>query len=159
MLVVHQLAGVLLDMDPFDPDGLGSAFGVLGIKDHFDLALAHQRVIELADLVTLRQIGVKVVLAIEPRPLVDLRAHRHAGAHRLADAFAVRHRQHAGHRRIDQTDLAVGLCPERGGRAGKQLRLAGDLGMDFEADHDLPFTGCALDAIIAHLTTTCPAWH
>jgi hypothetical protein len=44
-------------------------------------------VVELADLIALRQIGVEVVLAVEPRPLVDLRADGHAGAHRLADAL------------------------------------------------------------------------
>src|SRR5690606_1569591 len=121
-------------------------------------ALAHQRVVELADLVALRQVGVEVVLAVEPAPLVDLRLDRHAGAHRLADALAVRHRQHPRHRRVDQANLAVRLGPERRRGAREQLGVAGDLRMDLEADHDLPFAGCALDAIAAHLTTTVPAW-
>src|SRR5690606_1980833 len=111
-----------------------------------------------ADLVALRQVRVEVVLAVEPAPFVDLRFDRHAGAHRLADALAVRHRQHARHRRIDQADLAVRLRSERGRGAREQLGVAGDLRVDFEADHDLPFAGCALDAIAAHLTTTFPAW-
>ena len=46
----------------------------------------------------------------------------------------------------------VGLGAERGRGAGEQLGLAGDLGVDLEADHDLPVAGGALDAIggLAH---------
>ena len=86
-----------------------------------DLALADERVVELADLIALRQIGVEVILAVEARPGVDLRLERHAGAHRLADALAVRHRQHARHRRVDQADLGVGLGAELGRGAGEEL--------------------------------------
>ena len=102
------------------PMRLGLAL-VLLVDQDLDLALADQRMVELADLIALRQIGVEVVLAVEARPGVDLRVERHAGAHRLADALAVRHRQHAGHRRVDQADLRVRLGAERGRRAGEQL--------------------------------------
>ena len=111
-------------------------------------AFAHQRVVKLADLVALRQIGVEIVLPVKPAPRIDLRFYRHPGAHRLADTFAVGHRQHAGHRRIDQADLRIGFCPEGGGRAGKQLGVGSDLGVDFEADHDLPFAGGTVDAVM-----------
>jgi len=60
MLVVHQLAGILFDMDALDPDRLGFAINV-----DLDRALTYQRVVELADLIALRQIGVEVVLAVE----------------------------------------------------------------------------------------------
>ena len=158
MLIMHQLAGVLLNVDAFDPEGLGAAFGVLLVQDHLDRALAHDRVIELADLIALRQIGIEVVLAIKPRPLVDLRLDRKARAHRLADALPVRHRQHARHGRIDQADLAVRLCAKGRGSTGKELRLSHDLGVDFQPDHHFPFARGALNAIAAHLTTTFPAW-
>ncbi len=150
MLVVHELARILLDMDALDPDNLVFRDAGLFIGLNQQFPLAHQRVIELADLVSLRQIGIEVVLAVEPAPCIDLRLDRHAGAHRLADAFAVGHGQHAGHGRIDEADLRIGLCPEGSRRTGKQLGLAGHLRMDFEADHDLPFAGCALNTIIAH---------
>jgi hypothetical protein len=42
VLVVHQLAGVLLDMDAFDADRLGDAFGRLDL----DRPLADQRVVK-----------------------------------------------------------------------------------------------------------------
>jgi hypothetical protein len=67
-----------------------------------DLALADDRLLVLADLVALRQVGIEIVLAVEHRALVDLRLEAEPGAHRLLDAFLVDHRQHAGHRRVDQ---------------------------------------------------------
>jgi len=147
MLVVHQLARVLLDVDALDADHLVGRDARLLVRLDGQRTLAHDRVVELADLVALRKIGVEVVLAVEARPLVDLRLDRHAGAHGLTDAFAVRNRQHARHRRVDQRDLAVRLRAECRCRAGEQLGVRGDLRVDFEADHDLPVTGGALDAI------------
>ncbi len=97
MLVVHQLAGILLDMNALDADRLG-----LTVHVDLDRALAHDRVVELADLIALRQIGVEVILAVEARPFVDLCVDRHAGAHRLPDALHIRHRQHPRHRRVDE---------------------------------------------------------
>ena len=156
VLVVHQLAGILLDMDALDADRLDRGLGILVVQADLDLPLAHQRVEELADLIALRQIGVEIVLAVEARPFVDHRADRHAGAHRLADALLVRRGQHARHRRIDQAHLAVRLRAERGRRAREELGVGSDLRMDFEADHDLPFAGFALDAVggISHVASS-----
>ena len=147
MLIVHQFAGILLDMDAFDADPLGAGFGVLFVQHDVDRALAHDGVIELADLIALRQIRVEIIFPVEARPFVDLRLDRHTGAHRLPDAFAVGDRQHAGHRRIDKGHLRIGLRAERRRRARKQLGVRRHLRMDLQADHDLPFAGCALDAI------------
>ena len=144
MLIVHQLACILLDMDSLDPDPLGRLRS-LGIGRDVDRALADDRVVQLADLIALRQIGVEIILAVEPRPAVDLRVDRHAGTHRLADALAVRYRQHPRHRRVDQADLRVRLSAETGRRTREQLRIRRDLGVDLEADHDLPVTGRAVD--------------
>ncbi len=147
MLVMHQLARILLDMDTLDADHLGAAVRVLLVQHDLDLPLSHDRVIELTDLIALRQIGIEIILPVEARPFVDLRLDRHAGADRLANALAIGDRQHAGHGRIDQADLRVRLCPEGSRRAGKQLGIRRHLRMDFQADHDLPLAGCALDAI------------
>ena len=91
-----------------------------GIADH-DLALADDRRFVLADLIALRQVGIEIVLPVEHRAMIDLGLEAEAGADRLADAFLVDHRQHAGHRRIDQRDVAVGLAAELGRGAGEQL--------------------------------------
>ena len=66
MLVVHQLAGVLLDMDALDTDHLGAGFRVLLVQHDLDLPFTHDRVIELADLIALRQIGVEIIFPVEP---------------------------------------------------------------------------------------------
>ncbi len=150
MLIVHQLARVLLDMDALDPDDLVFGNARLLVRLDRQRTLAHQRMVELRNLVALRQVGVEVVLAVEPAPAVDRRLDRHPGAHRLADALAVGHRQHARHRRVDEGDLRVRLRPERGGGAREQLRVRRNLRMDLEADHDLPLAGRALDAEGAH---------
>ncbi len=155
MLVVHQLARVLLDMDALDADLL-DAILVLLVEQNLDFARPDQRMVELRDLIALRQVGVEVILAVEPAPAVDHRVQRHAGAHRLADALAVGDRQHAGHGRVDQANLAVGLGPERGRRAGEELGVGDDLGMDLEADHDLPIAGFALDAVGAFVSLPPP---
>jgi hypothetical protein len=70
MLVVHRLAGVLLQMQALDADldVLELALAIRPERDH-DLALADDRVLELADLVALRQVGIEVVLAVEDRAL------------------------------------------------------------------------------------------
>ena len=38
------------------------------VEQDLDFALADQRVVELADLIALRQIGVEIILAVEAAP-------------------------------------------------------------------------------------------
>ena len=121
VLVVQRLAGVLLEMQPLDADRR-SASPSVEVDD--DLALADDRLLVLRDLVALRQVGIEVVLAVEDRAQVDLGLQPEPGADRLLDAFLVDHRQHAGHRRVDQATRGVGLAAEFGRGAGEQLRLA-----------------------------------
>ena len=142
MQIVDRLAGVLLQMDTLDADN--TLFTLVGFDG--ERAFADDRVIQLTDLVPLRQIGVEVILPVEARPVVDLRAQGQAGANRLPHAFAVEHRQHPRHRRIDKADLRSGFGAERRRGARKQFRLRRHLGMDFQPDDDLPIAGGALDA-------------
>ncbi len=144
VLVVQGLAGILLQVQPLDADGDRGAVG--HVDQH--LALADDRILVLRDLVALRQIRVEVVLPVEHRAQVDLRLEAEAGAHRLGDAFGVDHRQHAGHRGIDQRDVVVRLGAELGGGAGEQLRLARHLGVDLHADDHLPIVEAALDQLL-----------
>ena len=138
---MQRLAGVLLEMQPLDADR--DARAIRQFDDH--LALADDRRLVLADLIALRQIGIEIVLPVEHRAQIDLRVQPEPGAHRLPHAFLVDHRQHARHRGIDQRDVAVRLAAEFGRGARKQLRVRGDLGMDFQPDHHFPVAGCALD--------------
>jgi hypothetical protein len=82
--VVDRLAGVLLEVQPLDAHGEGRAVAALDLH----LALADDRVGELADLIALRQVGVEVVLAVEARPQIDLGLQPQARAHGLLDAVA-----------------------------------------------------------------------
>ena len=153
MLIMHQLARILLYMNALDPNDFVFGNAALGVRLYGQLPLTHDGMVQLTDLIPLRQIGIKVVLAVEPRIFVDLRFDRHAGAHGLPDALAIGHRQHPGHRRIDERHLRIGLRAERGVRAAEQLGRAGDLCVNLKADHDLPFARCALDAVVTHIVS------
>ncbi len=67
-LVVQALARILLQMEPFNADAHRAA--VLEVDK--DLALAHNRILELANLIALGQVGIEVVLAVEQRAQIDL---------------------------------------------------------------------------------------
>ena len=141
MLVVQALAGVLLQMQTLDTHRAYPAVRHIDL-DH---ALAHDRVLELRDLIALRLVGIEVVLAVEHRAQVDLGVEAKTGAHRLLHAALVDHGQHAGHAGVDQRHLGVGIGAERRRRAGEELGFGDDLGMDFESEHDLPVAGFAFD--------------
>ena len=139
--VVDRLSGVLLQMDALDPD-LSRDAG-LDIDQH--LALADDGVLELADLIALRQVGIEIVLAVEDRAQVDRRLQPQPGAHRLFDAEAVDHRQHARHRRVHEAHVRIGLGPELRRRAGEQLGFGAHLRVHLHPDHKLPVAGGAGD--------------
>ncbi len=80
MALVQALAGVLLQMQPLDANS--HRLAVFEIDDNF--ALAHDRRFVLADLIALRQVGIKIVLPIEDRFQVDFGVEPETGAHRLA---------------------------------------------------------------------------
>ena len=65
-------------------------------------ALAHDRVVQLGDLIALRQVRVEVVLAVKGREQVDVRFQAQSGAHGLRDAFLVDDGQHSGHARVHE---------------------------------------------------------
>ena len=119
VLVVQRLAGVLLQVQALDADVPAAAVRQID----GDGALADHRLLVLADLIALRQVGVEVVLPLEDRMQVDLGVEAEAGLDRLLDAEAVEHRQHAGHGRIDVRNLAVRLTAEIGGSAREELGL------------------------------------
>src|SRR5947209_44752 len=154
MLVVQRLAGILLEVQPFDAD----LDAVAIIEVDRELGLAHDWLLVLADLIALRQVGEEIVLAVEHRAQIYLRVQAEPGADRLPDAFLIDDRQHAGHRRVHQRDVAVGLAAEFGRGAGKQFRVRGDLGVDLKPDHHLPIAARAPDqfrACRAHDRSPC----
>jgi hypothetical protein len=87
------------------------------------IALADDRLLELRNLVALRQVRIEIVLAVEHRAVVDLALRPSPVRTACSHAFLVDHRQHAGHGGIDERDIGVGLAAEFGRGAGKQLGL------------------------------------
>ena len=143
MLVVQAFSCVLLEMQPFDTND--DALPAQQIDDH--LALADDGTLVLADLVALRQVWVEVVLPVEHRVEIDLRLEPEPCSDGLGDAALIDHRQHAGHRGIDQAHMRIWLAAELGRGAREQLRIRGDLGMHLHADHYLKRARLALDQI------------
>src|SRR5690349_11100821 len=92
--------------------------------------LADDRLIVLADLIALRQVGVEIVLSREDATLVDLGLEAKAALHGLLDAMFVEHRKHAGHSCVDERDLCIRATAEVGGSAREQLSLRYHLGVD-----------------------------
>ena len=154
--VVNGLARILFQMQTLDAhrEGIGR-IAMRRLHIHLDLALADDGKIELRDLIALRQVGVEIVLPVEAGVFVDLRLQAEAGTHRLLDAFAVDHGQHAGHRGINQRDIAVRVRAKACRGTGKQLRLGGDLGVNLEAHHQFPVPGLALQRIGRPLAHQC----
>ena len=103
-----------------------------------ELAARAERLVVLADLVRLRQVGVEVVLAVEDGALGDLAVEREAELDRLLDRAPVRHRQRAGEREAHRARLRVRLAAEAVAAAAEHLRLRLQLDVDLQPDHRLP---------------------
>jgi hypothetical protein len=129
-----RLAGVFFQVRAGDADALDGAV----FQGDVQVALADDRQVHLADLVALGQVRVEVVLAREHVALADFGVDRQAEHARHAHRFLVQHRQYAGHAQVDQAGLGVRLGTEGGGAAGENLRLGGELGMNFQPDHNFP---------------------
>ncbi len=140
---MDALAGILLHMQPLDPDQLG---GPVGQVD-FHRSLADDGVSVLADLIALRQILIEVVLALKHAAKIDLRLQAQARPHSLFHAIAVQDRQHAGHGGVHKTDMGVGRGTVFGAGAAEQFGLAGDLGMNLQAHNHFPVTGAAFHEV------------
>ena len=102
------------------------------------LAAAAERLVVLADLVRLRQVGVEVVLAVEHGAVGDLAAEREAEPDRPLDRLPVRHRQRAREGKADRARVRVLGRAVAGRAAAEHLRPRAQLDVDLEADHRLP---------------------
>ena len=108
------------------------------LQQDLEAAAADDGGLELADLVALGQVRVKVVLAVEHRAPADVGADAQAEHHRVAHDLLIQYRQRARHGQVDRAGLGVGLGAEGGGRAGKYLGTGGQLQVYFQADDGFP---------------------
>src|SRR5262249_44706797 len=107
--LVHELADVLLEMQPLDPDAARLTIGQIDLQD----AALGERLFVLADLKVLRHVWVVVVLAREAAPGVHAALEGERRAHSVFDGAAIDDRQRAGHALADRTRLRVRRRTER----------------------------------------------
>ena len=96
------------------------------------------RQFKLADLVTLGQIRVKVVLARKHRAWRDRRVHGEAKHCRHVHDFLIEHRQNTRVTEVDQAGLRIGFGSVGSRRARKNLGLGRELRMNLETDNHFP---------------------
>ena len=132
VVLMQALARVFFQM------GAGQVDLVLHVADEeLDRAALHHRDLELADLVTLGQVRIEIVLAREDGQRRHLGADRQAETDGALDGRAVQHRQRAGKRQVHRRGLGIGRCAKGGRAAAEDLALRRELDVVFEADNDL----------------------
>ena len=99
---VDVLRRILLEVGARDADRDAAV-----VARHDELPARAERLVVLADLVRLRQVGIEVVLAVEHGALGDLAVEREPELDRLLDRAPVRHRQRAREGEADRADVRV----------------------------------------------------
>ena len=120
--IFHQKAGTAMKGQTL-MDATRQQTSVYMNKLENTLMKYEQADLELADLVTLRQVRIEIILACEYAAFGDVRVNRKAQADSPFDGAAVHHRQRARQGEIDRTGLGVGLGAKGGGRAAEDLGL------------------------------------
>ena len=103
-----------------------------------DLAANHHRQLVLADLISLGEIGVEVVLARENRFRRHLPVNRQAEPNRTIYSTFIEYRQHPGQGEIHCVRLHVRLGAKSRRTPGKYLRFRQQLYVRLDADDDFP---------------------
>ena len=129
---MHQLTGVLLNVDSGNADAFFAAFGL-----NVQMALAAQREIILGNLIGLRQVGVEIVLPILLGIGGDFAAGGKSGLYRILHHLAIEYRQRTGHTRAHRAALGVGCSTELGGAAAENLCGSFQLYMDLQSNDHL----------------------
>jgi hypothetical protein len=101
---------------------------------------ADDRVLVLADLVALRQIGIEVVLAVEDRAARSARRSPDRTSPPCAPRLGVQHRQHARHSPgRPRRPACSGGAEARWAIRRRSCVLRGELDVDFQPDDRFPF--------------------
>ncbi len=129
--VVQELAGVLLEVQTMDANGAR----VLGERQ--DAALG-ERPVELADLISLRKVGVEVVLARENGEGGDLAAERERQRRGEVDRRTVQERQGPRIAEADGADQGIGIGAEPVLAPAEDLAAGLQVDVHFQPDDRLP---------------------
>ena len=118
---VHALTSVFFKVRTRQIDRLFVGFAVLGLHHEGELSALHDRKFELTDLIALRQIGIKIVLAVKNGLFRHFRPDRQSEAHRFFHGALIQNRQSPGQRQINVAGVRIGFSAERGACPGKNL--------------------------------------
>src|SRR5687767_12031507 len=94
-------------MDPDDSDAARCPLHFIG-----QLAIRRERQLVLRNLISLRQVGIEVILPRENRRLVDAAAECDSGPRRELDDTSVQDRKRTWQPEADGTDVGVGRTAE-----------------------------------------------
>jgi len=128
---VQVLAGVFFHVRACDADAPGFA-----VDFDVEVALGRERLLELADLVALGQVRIKVVLAGEDAAFVNRAAERQRRSYGQLYRFTVDDRQRAGQTQTNRANVGVRRLPEVRAAAAEELRLRQQLRVDFQPNND-----------------------
>ena len=132
---VGGLARILFKMCARDADRFDRPI----VQQNIQRARCHDRQFVLTDLIALWQVGIKIILAREhlrPGGQTEFHCHTHG--------LSIEDREYAGIAKINEISLAVRRRAVGRGRTGENLRSCRELGVDLEADYDLPAGMCGL---------------
>ncbi len=136
-IFVQTFARILFQMRAGQADGFLDG-GLAFAQSHRDRATGHNRLRQLADLIALGQIRVKVIFSIKRAVLRHFGTNRKAEQRGHAHRFGIQHRQNTGQTQIHRASLHIRRGTKRRGRTGKNFGLRGQLRMNFQTDHGLP---------------------
>ena len=122
---VNQLSRVFFHVNPTQADAA-------------DMSARRQRLFELRDLISLRQVGIEIVLARENRARMNLAPVGDGRAQRQLHRLAVQHRQRARISEANGAGVGVGRSSERQGAGTEDFRGRQETGVHFQTDDRFP---------------------
>ena len=130
-----QFACVLFQVGPSNSDGSGARFGF-----NFNGAADAKGQVVLADLVSLGEIGIEVVLSVPFAEVWNIRSQSNADHHGKLNCFSVEHRKGPGQGHGDRIHQCVrrGIPPVGMGQTwgrGEVFALGGQFKVNFHTHH------------------------
>ena len=127
--LVQGFSGVFFHMDALYSNFLSGA-----VHGNFNVAVLRQRPVVLGDLIALREIRIKVILARPLRFRIDAAVEPDCSSGGNADGDAVQHRKRAGQSQAHRTGIHIRRLAEFCGARTEQFGVRQELGMTFQSD-------------------------
>ncbi len=115
---MERLPRVLFQMDAEDSDRVRSVIRLI-VED----TVRGDGVFVLGDLISLRQVGIEIVLPRKNRARLDGAPQRQSDSHRQFDDLTIQHRERSRKPETHGAHVRVRGRPERGGTPAEDFRL------------------------------------